>query len=55
MLGPLRPHVHLRLLRERQGCVSETKNGERLLHLNESNMLLENIVIMVKKGRKLIM
>lgn len=55
MLGPLRPHVHLRLLRERQGRVSETKNGERLFRLNESNIWWEKTVTMVKKGRKVIM
>lgn len=30
MLGPLRPHVYLRLLREREGRISKAENGEHL-------------------------
>lgn len=29
VLGSLRPHVHLRLLRERQGCFAKAENGEK--------------------------
>lgn len=29
MLGSLRPHVHLRLLRERQARVAKDENGEK--------------------------
>lgn len=55
MLGPLRPHVCLRLLRERQGRISKAENGEHLLRLIQSNSLWENTVTIMKKGRKEVM